>query len=246
MRVLVVTPEPRGADLEPESPAQSLRDLGCELLLEGLDLEGLDEESVLRKPPTLVVVDTGERLESAYAVISRVKRVEGLSEVPVLLCIPVSRLATLDFSQGFDDFVLRPVVATELYARVRQLDFRFGEFSGEETLKAGDLTIDLAGYEARFRGRRLDFTHQEFELLKFLAQNRGKVFTREQLLRRVWGYEYYGGSRTVDIHVRRIRSKLGEGEDLIQTVRNVGYKMRSATEDVSDEPDGAEEPGEGE
>jgi DNA-binding response OmpR family regulator len=226
--VLCVTPEPRGADLEPESPAQALRDLGCELSFVGLDLEEVDEEALVPRPPNLVVIDTGDRLESAYGVLTRVRAIESLAEVPVLLCVPVSRLPSLDFAQSFDDFVLRPIVPAELYARVRQLDYRFGEFAGEETVKAGDLVIDLAGYEARWRGRLLDLTHQEFELLKFLAQNRGKVFTREQLLRRVWGYKYYGGSRTVDIHVRRLRSKLGEGEDLIQTVRNVGYKMRPA------------------
>lgn len=228
MRVVVVTPEPQGADLEPDSPAQALRDLGCELVLAGLDLEEIDEEALLERPCNLVLIDAGDRLESAYAVLTRVKAIDAMADVPQLICVPVSRLPSLDFGQGFADFLLRPVVPAELYARVRQLDYRFGEFQGEEVLKAGDLVIDLAGYEARYRGRLLDLTHQEFELLKFLAQNRGKVFTREQLLRRVWGYKYYGGSRTVDIHVRRLRAKLGDGEDLIQTVRNVGYKMRPA------------------
>jgi DNA-binding response OmpR family regulator len=85
----------------------------------------------------------------------------------------------------------------------------------------------VAGYEAKLRGRHVELTRQEFELLRFLAQNRGKVFTREQLLQKVWGYRYYGGSRTVDIHIRRVRAKLGAVVGgLIETVRNVGYKMR--------------------
>lgn len=97
--------------------------------------------------------------------------------------------------------------------------------------KIGDLVLDIAGYEARLQGRRLELTHQEFELLKFLAQHRGRVFTRDQLLQKVWGYEYTGGTRTVDIHVRRVRAKLGHENGLIETVRNVGYKMRGVGEE---------------
>src|SRR4051794_8737507 len=107
---MVVTPAPQGADLEPESPSQALRDLGCELVICGLDLEELDEEAMLRKSPNLVLLDTGDRLESGYAVLSRIKAMEALAEVPVLLCITVTRLPSLDFGQAFDDFVLRPVV----------------------------------------------------------------------------------------------------------------------------------------
>jgi two-component system, OmpR family, alkaline phosphatase synthesis response regulator PhoP len=87
--------------------------------------------------------------------------------------------------------------------------------------------IDIAGYEVRISGRRIDLTHQEFELLRFLAQHRGRVFTRQALLERAWGYQYAGGTRTVDIHVRRVRSKLGQAGELIETVRNVGYKVRA-------------------
>jgi DNA-binding response OmpR family regulator len=86
----------------------------------------------------------------------------------------------------------------------------------------------MAGYEVSVGGRRLDLTHQEFELLRFLAQHRGRVFTRDQLLQKVWGYQYTGGTRTVDIHVRRLRAKLGPMQSaLIATVRHVGYKMRA-------------------
>ncbi|MBI5477839.1 MAG: response regulator transcription factor [Deltaproteobacteria bacterium] len=149
------------------------------------------------------------------------------ADVPVLVVLGVARLPALDFGAGADDFVLRPLVPAELYARVRQLDWRTSAFAGEEALKVGDLLLDLAGYEARLHGRRLELTHQEFELLKFLAQRRGRVYTREQLLAKVWGYSYGGGSRTVDIHVRRLRAKLGAAADLIVTVRHVGYKLVS-------------------
>ena len=94
---------------------------------------------------------------------------------------------------------------------MRQLDWKSATFGSDEVIKIDDLVIDIAGYEARIAGRRIDLTHQEFELLRFLAQHRGRVFTRQALLERAWGYQYAGGTRTVDIHVRRVRSKLGHG-----------------------------------
>jgi len=93
-------------------------------------------------------------------------------------------------------------------------------------VKVDDLVINVAAYEAQLAGRRIELTHQEFELLRFLGQHRGRVFTREALLERAWGYRYAGGRRTVDIHVCRVRAKLGEAGSMIETVRNVGYKMR--------------------
>ncbi|MBK9031612.1 MAG: response regulator transcription factor [Myxococcales bacterium] len=144
------------------------------------------------------------------------------------MAVPLARLPGLDLSAGFDDFVLTPLVPAELYARVRQLDWRAAAFGSDELVKLDDLVIDLAGHEARLAGRRLALTHQEFELLAFLAQHRGRAFTRDQLLERVWGYAYTGGTRTVDIHVRRVRAKLGPvAGGLIETVRNLGYKLRA-------------------
>jgi len=146
--------------------------------------------------------------------------------VPILVAVTVARLPALDFSIGFDDFVLMPLVPAELYARMRQLDWRTARFGTDELLKIDDLVIDIAGHELRIAGGRVELTHQEFELLRFLAQHRGRVFTREALLERAWGYRFAGGTRTVDIHVRRVRAKLGTHGALIETVRNVGYKLR--------------------
>lgn len=227
MLALVITADPKAAETDAEGPALALRDLGGKVIACGLDLDDVDEEQLTKKRPNVIVVDAGDRLDSGYAVLKKAREMAVLQDVPALMTVTTARLPALDFAAGgFDDFVLRPIVPAELYARVRQLDWRLSAFAGEELLKAGDLVIDMAGYEVRLRGRPLVLTHQEFELLKFLAQNRGKVFTREQLLRRVWGYNYYGGSRTVDIHVRRLRAKLGSEDDYIQTVRNVGYKMK--------------------
>ena len=127
------------------------------------------------------------------------------------------------------DFVLVPIVPAELYARLRQLDWRFAAFSAADRVKVGELEIDISAYEAHLRDRKLDLTHQEFELLKYLAQNRGKVWTREQLLSKVWGYRYFGGTRTVDIHVRRLRAKVGDALPL-ETLRGAGYKLRAPSE----------------
>ena len=126
----------------------------------------------------------------------------------------------------FDDFCLTPFHPAELEARIRHLLWRTGGGARPEMIEYRDLALNLETYQATIEGRPLDLTYMEYELLKFLAQNPGKVFTREMLLSRVWGYEYYGGARTVDVHVRRLRAKLGEeNAGLIQTVRSVGYRF---------------------
>ena len=106
--------------------------------------------------------------------------------------------------------------------------------TGEPLIQTGNIVIDEAGYSAKLNGTQLDLTYTEFELLKYLAQHPGRVFSRQQLLSDVWGYDYFGGTRTVDVHVRRLRAKLGpEYESVIGTVRNVGYRFVAQTEDSS-------------
>ncbi|HLU66212.1 MAG TPA: response regulator transcription factor [Kofleriaceae bacterium] len=228
MRILVVCDEPGSATREPESALSILVDLGCRVTACRFDLGDLDEEEIAGTPPTLVVLDAGDELQRAVQARRKLDSVPPVADTPTLLVVTVPRLPALDFSLGFDDFLLRPIVPAELYARLRQLDWRTAAFGSEETIKIGDLVIDLAGYEVTLSGRRLDLTHQEFELLRFLALNRGRVFTRDQLLQKVWGYQYTGGTRTVDIHVRRLRAKLGPVQSgLITTIRHVGYKMKS-------------------
>jgi len=227
VRVVVLCSEPEVASRDPESVVSALIDLGCRVDVGRFDLGELDEEGLLERPATIVVVDAGDEVARAGRCVRKLASCAPLAETPVLLAVTVAGVAKLDVSTGFDDFVLRPVVPAELVARLRQLDWRTATFRSEEILKVGDLVIDIAGYEAHLRGRKVDFTHQEFELLRFLAQHRGRVFTRDQLLQKVWGYQYSGGTRTVDIHVRRVRAKLGPlCGALIETVRNVGYKMR--------------------
>lgn len=143
-----------------------------------------------------------------------------------LAVIRSDQLATFDFSVGFDDFIVYPALADEISARVRRAIWLKSGVESDNTLQAGDLHIDLANYKVFVSGRPIDLTYKEYELLRFMATNRDKVFTREALLNRVWGYDFYGGARTVDVHIRRLRSKIEDrAHTFIETVRNVGYRF---------------------
>jgi DNA-binding response OmpR family regulator len=153
------------------------------------------------------------------------RREEPLS--PLLLIVARHQIAELKLRNDlFDDFCIAPLHPGELAARVEHLFWRTGAPNDQEVIEEGPLVLNLETYQAGIAGRALDLTYMEYQLLRFLATHPGKVFTRETLLNRVWGYEYYGGARTVDVHVRRLRAKLGEEHaHLIQTVRSVGYRL---------------------
>ncbi|CAI8016248.1 Transcriptional regulatory protein GlnR [Geodia barretti] len=136
-------------------------------------------------------------------------------------------LEDYDVAHGADDFALKPPNPTELALRVTQLLRRLRGREGSETIHSGDLVIDQTRYEVTVSGHRVLLTFKEYELLRLLAQNPGRVFSREELLSRVWGYEYFGGTRTVDVHVRRLRSKVQDANHtFIETVWNVGYRFK--------------------
>ncbi|MDE3008268.1 MAG: response regulator transcription factor [Acidobacteriota bacterium] len=146
---------------------------------------------------------------------------------PVILLLDHYQLDELTFREDlFDDFVVGPFDVSELATRLRHRLRRAGNENVAPRLEHGELSMNLETYQATIAGRVMDLTYMEYELLRFLATNPNRVFTRATLLSRVWGYEYYGGARTVDVHVRRLRAKLGEEyAHLIQTVRSVGYKF---------------------
>ncbi len=146
---------------------------------------------------------------------------------PVLLLVGAGELRALgEAREAFDDFCLAPFQPAELELRLARVLRSAGGASRPELVCHGSLALNLETYQAAIGGRPLDLTYMEYELLKFLATHPGKVFTREALLSQVWGYEYYGGARTVDVHVRRLRAKLGEEHAaLISTVRSVGYRF---------------------
>ena len=172
------------------------------------------------------IVQIGEDTERAWAMVRALRRRDN-PVTPLLLVIRGIHLGELELRDDlFDDFCLDPFHPRELEARLRHMLALEGAASTGELIEYDDLVLNLETYEAAVDGRPLDLTYMEYELLRFLAANPGKVFTREILLNRVWGYEYYGGARTVDVHVRRLRAKLGEeNASLIQTVRSVGYRF---------------------
>ena len=171
-----------------------------------------------------------ESIERAFA-FARALRERDAPVAPILLVVTASQLARLEERRDlFDDFSLDTAVADELDVRLGILFARSGRGKRDDHLIVyGPLALNLETYQAVVAGRPLDLTYMEYELLRFLAAHPGKVFTREVLLSRVWGYEYFGGARTVDVHVRRLRAKLGEeNAHLIETVRSVGYRFGTA------------------
>jgi two-component system alkaline phosphatase synthesis response regulator PhoP len=148
---------------------------------------------------------------------------------PLIALLPPERLETLDPAKAPDDFLLAGATAEELCARVRRVLYLRHGVDTRNNLKHGDLVMDLANYTVHIAGRPVELTYKEYELLRFLATNRGRVFTRETLLNKVWGYDFYGGARTVDVHIRRLRAKIEDRHaPFIETVRNVGYRFRTA------------------
>ena len=176
----------------------------------------------------LLVVDARSDLAGARS-LCRMLRATGIA-TPLLAVVTEGGLAAVTAEWGLDDVLLWSAGPAEVEARIRLALGRAALPSpaapADEVIRGGDLAIDEGTYQARLKGRPLDLTFKEFELLKYLAQHPGRVFTRAQLLQEVWGYDYYGGTRTVDVHVRRLRAKLGpEYESMVGTVRNVGYKF---------------------
>jgi DNA-binding response OmpR family regulator len=206
------------------------------LLAQTLDLAGYGWKAVVnvsaagqhepREGWAGAVIVCDEDPEGAFG-MCRALRKRDATLAPVLLLVSGAQLGELELREDlFDDFCLSPFHPRELEARLRHLFFRTGQGSHPEVVEYGDLALNLETYQAALSERPLDLTYMEYELLKFFATHAGKVFTREQLLSRVWGYEYYGGARTVDVHVRRLRAKLGEEHaNWIQTVRSVGYRF---------------------
>ena len=186
-----------------------------------------------------VLVDGRHDLAQARD-LCRLIRTTG-SDIPVLLILTEGGLAAVQHDWGMDEVILSTCGPAELEARLRVAIGRLQAVTDDpeaHVFKGGEVIIDEAGYTARLGERPLDLTFKEFELLKYLLQHPGRVFSRQQLLQEVWGYDYFGGTRTVDVHVRRLRAKLGpEHENLIGTVRNVGYRFVLPTKETKDSAD---------
>ena len=180
--------------------------------------------ALINAPATdLIFVDARQDLASAKS-LCKILNTTGIN-VPLVLVLTEGGLTAVSADWGVDDVVLESAGPAELDARIRLVIGRLAQEKTGSKIQASGVVIDEASYSAKVHGRPLDLTFKEFELLRFLATHPSRVFTREQLLSEVWGYDYFGGTRTVDVHVRRLRAKLGDQESLIGTVRNVGYRF---------------------
>ena len=197
-----------------------------------------DVTPLLNANAAAVLIDGRFNLANARAFTKVLSATE--VELPVLVVLKEGGLVALSADWAVDDVLLDTAGPAEVDARLRlAVARRSAVLEGEPgVVKAGDLTIEEATYTARLKSGTLDLTYKEFELLKFLAQHPGRVFSRSHLLQEVWGYDYFGGTRTVDVHVRRLRAKLGaEYEAMIGTVRNVGYKFVKPAESGRGRPE---------
>jgi DNA-binding response OmpR family regulator len=185
-------------------------------------------EAFSPRPSELFLLD-GTSVRTTPKEFLELLRVECPNHESCLVWLVTEEIAArLDPGEGLDDFIVLPSSIHELLARIRLVLWRTHRVNSDDLIFAGKLVIDQANYSVSIEGRTLELTFKEYELLRFLVSHRGRVFTREALLNQVWGYDYYGGTRTVDVHIRRIRDKLGsESEDLVETIRNVGYRFNS-------------------
>ncbi|MFT4235580.1 MAG: response regulator transcription factor [Microbacterium sp.] len=177
----------------------------------------------------VIVVDGRGDLAGAKS-LCKIIQTTGIAS-PLVLVVTEGGLTAVSADWGIDDVILTSAGPAEVDARIRLV---IGRASTEQTtgrVQTSGITIDESSYSAKVRGRPLDLTYKEFQLLHFFATHPSRVFTREQLLSEVWGYDYFGGTRTVDVHVRRLRAKLGDLEQLIGTVRNVGYRFNVYEDD---------------
>jgi DNA-binding response OmpR family regulator len=205
-------------DRRPDEVLPAARALGADVKAEPLDPDGLGRIPDLA--PDLVLADAVGDADRCFGLL----RVLDAAAVPVVVVLGRDQLDLHPWPTVAHDFVHPETGEDELRLRVDMLRARLGE-TGEGVVRLGPVAINVETYRVTAGGRPVDLTYKEFELLRFLAQHAGRVFTRAQLLREVWGYDFYGGTRTVDVHVRRLRAKLGpEHEQLIDTVRGVGYR----------------------
>jgi len=212
------------SDRAAEAALPALADLRLDVKVEPLAVTAVQHVRAL--DPSVLIVDAGEHPAQAWSVLLVLQEED--PGIPVLAIVDRDQLERYPWHEVVDEFVYPGAPPAEVGLRVAMMRRRAGVSDGS-SIRLGPLAIDTDSYRVTAAGRPLDLTFKEFELLRFLASHAGRVFTRPALLREVWGYDFYGGTRTVDVHVRRLRAKLGpEHEQLIQTVRSVGYRAADA------------------
>ncbi|HIU08397.1 MAG TPA: response regulator transcription factor [Candidatus Limiplasma pullistercoris] len=214
-----------------------IRELECYALKQaGFEARGFEEgeaflEAVRVQLPKLVLLDVMLPGEDGNRLLARLRQDPRTRRLPVIMV--TARGEEMDKVQGLDsgadDYIVKPFGVMELLSRVRAVIRRAGDEQSPQTeLAVGDLRMDVARHRVFVKGRDVTLTHMEFELLRYLLINRGIALTRERLLDAVWGVDYPGDTRTVDVHMRTLRVKLGEASRCLQTVRGVGYRLEDA------------------
>ena len=185
-----------------------------------------DDEGAAARRPGLVVVAARAQDDPPDALVERLGGHEDLREVPLVAAVDPEHLSSAASLGDSHELLVRPFAPEELAARVKRVRRRADGSEDDDVVRAGSLELNVATYQVAIAGEPVSFAYMEYELLKFLMSNPGRAFSRESLLSAVWGYDYYGGARTVDVHVRRVRAKLGHGHAArIKTVRSVGYRF---------------------
>ncbi len=183
-------------------------------------------EHIMEQPTDLVLLNMeGTALNSkTWALPQEIKQE---MHIPVISLVTKEMLDNLDSSPSIDDFVVKPWDSSEVVARIKRILRQTNIIGSKDVIKCGDLVIDVPRCQVSLSGEVITLTFREYQLLKFLASNKGKVFTRDALLDKVWGWDFYGGDRTVDVHIRRLRSKIEDrNHSFIDTIRNIGYRFR--------------------
>ncbi len=210
-----------------EGQAEQLRTELARIGLDCLIVRGRDgaiEQSAGQSPGvSLLDIDQATTGSEGWELAQKMRQ---HMNIPLIALMSREKLNTLDSSNSVDDFVVKPWEATEIAARIKRILIQKAGIGGEDVIRCGDLVIDSGKCEVLLGSRSIVLTFKEYQLLKFLAANKGKAFTREALLNKVWGWDYYGGDRTVDVHIRRLRSKIEDmNHSFIETIRNIGYRF---------------------
>jgi len=196
----------------------------------GISYEDIETEEIPPQTPDMVILEIAEKLPTPKT-LQLITRLRRKITLPVIAITEKANMGSLDTLSKIDDFILMPYDIDELVLRIKRLLQKVKNLENSDILKCDGLTIDMVKYEVTLENQVIELTFKEYELLLYLASNQGRVFTRESLLNKVWGYDYFGGDRTVDVHIRRLRSKIEDSNHTyIETVRNIGYRFKKNTD----------------
>jgi DNA-binding response OmpR family regulator len=207
--------------------SQELNRQGFSCLISQMTSNLVDEG--LQKKADIMILDNHANAFTMQAdnLKAQLDQIKSVRRIPILILIDTGMVKSIEPLKEIDDFIMEPYNPTELAIRIRRCLNRISRNGTDEVLQHDDLIINMANCEVFLSGKLIALTFKEYELLKFLAVNKGRVYSREALLNEIWGFDYYGGDRTVDVHIRRLRSKIEDStHSYVDTVRNIGYKFK--------------------